>query len=143
MSFDCIDQTSEPFPTLQLALPKNRLLLAIADTRTLSFLSTDAQRPSQNILVQQRFSPNEWQILIVLLQSYPLAVSHSHLFAKLQHLSPQQSQRQLQAAQRNGQLREILRPLREVVSSLRRKLQPFSLGIAVQQGSGYTITIRH
>ncbi|MGB8347079.1 MAG: hypothetical protein WCD86_19485 [Ktedonobacteraceae bacterium] len=143
MSFDCIDQTSEPFPVLQLALPKNRILLANADTRTLSLLLTDAQCSTQNILVQQRFSPNEWQILMLLLQSYPLAVSHDHLFATLQHLAPQQSRRQLHAAQRDGQLREILRPLREVVTSLRRKLQSFALGIAVQQGSGYTITIRH
>jgi hypothetical protein len=139
--FDYINQTSEPFPALQLALPKSRILLANADTRTLSFLATDAQRSSQNILIQQRFSPSEWQILDLLLQSFPQAVEHNHLFALFYHISPQQSRRRLDAAQRNGQLREILRPLRGIITSLRRKLRPFSLGIAVQQGISYAIIV--
>lgn len=141
MSFDCIDRKSEPFPTLQLALPKNRILLGNTDTRILSFLATDAQYPSQNIPVQQRFSPGEWLVLDLLLHSFPQAVEHDHLFALLHHISPQQSRRRLEAAQKNGQLRELLRPLREIITSLRRKLRPFSLGIAVQQGSGYAIII--
>lgn len=143
MSFDCINQTGEPFPTLQLALPKNRLLLATVDTRTLSFLSTDTQRPSQNILVQQHFSPSEWQVLDLLLRSFPQAVKHDQLFATLHHIPSQQSRRRLVAAQRDGQLREVLRPLREVITSLRRKLRLFSLGIAVQQGSSYAIIVHN
>lgn len=141
MSFDCIDGKSEPFSTLQLALPKNRLLLANGDTRILSFLVTDAQHPSQNIPVQQRFSPGEWQILDLLLRSFPQAVEHDHLLALLYRISPQQSRRRLEAAQKKGQLREFLRPLREIITSLRRKLRPFSLGIAVQQGSAYAIIV--
>ncbi len=136
------NHTNEHFPTFELRLPENRLLIGHNATRTLSLLSGDAERPVSAVMAQKRFTPREWAVLRLLIQSYPYAVPYDDLYAAM-HKRPLEGSRQhLLAARQRGRLREELRPLRDAISSLRGKLQSFALGIAFQHDVGYILIIQ-
>lgn len=128
------------FPKLQLALPANRMLLADRSKHTLLFVDTEKVFP-EGIIAIDTFKLAEWRVLLLLLESYPHLVVYAPLLAVLRNHSPAYSRQQINLARQDDQLRELLRPLRDLVTSLRRRLQPFSLDIAVQHVRGYMIVV--
>jgi len=135
-------QANEHFPVLQLMLPNNRQLVGNTPLRALFLLSTDGNGMIPSVIVQQHFTLNEWCVLRVLLGAYPQAVPYQTLLAALHVSSLHHSQQHLHEAQRNGYLRETLRPVRDTISRLRPKVRAFSIGIAVQAESGYVLTVQ-
>jgi len=129
------------FPMLQLVLPTNRMLLADYSARTLMLVDTDKAFP-ETIIALDSFKTHEWRVLLLLLETYPQGVAYALLLAALHSHSPAYGRQQLKAARQDEQLRELLRPLRDTMTSLRRRLEPFGLSIAVQYGKGYVITVR-
>jgi hypothetical protein len=129
------------FPMLQLALPKNWMLLADHTAHTLMLVDNDKALP-EGIIAMDSFKASEWRILTLLLEAYPQGVAYALLLAALHSQSPAYSRQQIQAAQQDEQLRELLRPLRDIVTILRRRLEPFGLSIAVHYGKSYVITVR-
>lgn len=129
------------FPMLQLALPTNWILLANRAAHTLMLMDTDKALPEAIIAIDS-FKTPEWRVLTLLLETYPQEVAYALLLAALHNQSPTYSRQQLKVARRDEQLRELRRPLRDTVTSLRRRLEPFGLSIAVQYDKGYVITVR-
>lgn len=129
------------FPTLQLALPANRMLLTDNAAHTLMLVDTAKVFP-ETIIALDSFKTTEWRVLLLLLETYPQGVAYALLLAALHNHSPAHSRQQLKVARQDERLRDLLRPLRDTVTSLRRRIEPFGLDIAVQYGKGYSITIR-
>lgn len=126
---------------LQLALPTNWMLLADHAAHTLMLVDTDKALP-ETIIAIDSFKAPEWRVLALLLETYPQEVSYALLLAALHNQSPASSRQQLKVARQDEQLRELRRPLRDTVTGLRRRLEPFGLSIAVQQDKGYVIIVR-
>jgi hypothetical protein len=131
----------EFFPSIQLILPENLMLIASLDTRSLFFLSLNADAPP-SMGAYKQFTPTEWRVLLPLLRQYPSVVMHETLFAALHGINLAESHAQIRLSRRNGSLRETLRPLRDTISRLRPKVQTFFLDIASRSSIGYAITAR-
>lgn len=129
------------FPKLQTVLPADRMLLADHAARTLMLMDAK-KRFSETIIVVEAFKPPEWRVLLLLLETYPQGVVYTQLLAAFRNHSPAYSRKQLTVARQDGQYRELLRPLREKVTGLRRRLEPFGLSIDTQYASGYVISVR-
>jgi len=129
------------FPMLQTVLPANRMLLADHAARTLMLVDTKKDFP-ETIIALDSFKTPEWRVLLLLLEAYPQGVAHAQLLAALHNHSPAYGREQLTVARQDKQLRELLRPLRETVTNLRRRLEPFGLSIAIQYAKGYVISFR-
>jgi len=135
------EHLTEPFSAIQRLLPSRRLLTANSATRTLICFALNGQ-PPLTVLIEQRFSSSEWRVVLPLLQGYPRSQPYDRLLSALHGITPARGREQLQAAQRNGRLRETLRPLRDIISRLRPKLKEFSLDIATRQGNGYILIVQ-
>jgi hypothetical protein len=136
------DQPNEEFfSSIQLILPKNLMLMASLDTRSLFFLSLNADAPA-SMGAYKQFTPTEWRVLLPLLREYPSVVMHETLLAALHGINLAESREQIRLSERNGTLRETLRPLRDTISRLRPKVQTFFLDIASRSGTGYVILAR-
>jgi hypothetical protein len=130
----------EAFPALQLALPEHCLLIAQNHIRSLFYFYFSFQQDTPpSLMVHQQFTPTEWRVLLPLLRGFPSITSYEVLLAALLRIKQAES-RELTRLN-NGSLREILRPLRDTVSRLRTKVQPFSFDIATRTGRGYVITV--
>lgn len=132
------------FSKIQIFLPHNQLLIANVSLRILSSIllaSDSSQYGPLPLLAQAQFTAHEWQALILLLNSYPQYVSYAELVAELTGRSLQATMRILKQRKQEGMLHEELRPLRESISCLRRKLPKFGLGISVSREWGYRIIV--
>ena len=125
---------------VQSLFPEGCKLELSADARMLSLLSTD----SPHILAQQRFTKNEWFILITLLTSYPHYAPYEILLASLTSLCPTDCRKRLEDAQALGreELKRELKPVRRVLPGLRSKLSKLSprLKISSIHEMGYALT---
>jgi hypothetical protein len=130
--------TSEFFTSVQLALPKNQMVIANARLRILSLL--DLHASSFPLLAQERFSANEWGMLLVLLQAFPYYVSYAQLNRALSDLAHKESKSRFDAIQNGHIARDELRSIREVASNLRLKVRPFGLEITANRDLGYQLT---
>ncbi len=84
---------------------------------------------------------NEWKVLVALAESYPYYSPYEALLAGLTSLSVERSRALLQAAHQHGTLRQELRPLRDVIKTLRRKLRSFSLAVVSLNRLGSQLTV--
>ncbi len=110
------------------------------ECRILSLLRT--QFPS--VLAQQRFTKNEWTLLMTLLNHYPFYAPHEVLLASLTSLSSTECRERLQEAQSFGSVavtRE-LKPVYRALSAARVKLAKLCpyLKISIVRDAGYVIT---
>ncbi len=132
----------EVFPALQLVLPEHLLLTAQSRTRSLFSFSFSLQPDiPPSLMVHQQFTPTEWRVLLPLLRGFPSVIPYETLLAALHRIKLVESRELTRLNDRNGSSREILRPLRDTISRLRTKVQPFSFDIATKTGKGYVITI--
>lgn len=130
----------ELFPALQLVLPKHFQLTAQSKTRSLFFLSLQHDITS-TLMVHEQFTPGEWRVLLPLLRGFPSVIPYETLLAALHRIKLAESSELIQLTYRDGSSREILRPLRDTISRLRTKVQPFYFDIATRTGMGYVITV--
>src|SRR5450755_2629901 len=116
------------FPCLESLLPSGYTLAGNEQTRLLSLLaSSPEQRPQ--LVAQERLTPNEWCVLMALIEAYPGYAPHARLLALLTPSSLEVCQQRLREARArdNDAIKQVLRPLRKVLASLHPKLQ--SLGL--------------
>lgn len=132
--------TQEVFPALQLVLPKHLLLTAQSKTRSLFFLSVQHTTPP-TLMAYQQFTPGEWRVLLPLLRGFPSIIQYEKLLAEVHDISITDCRKHLQRALQDGSSRGAMRPLRDTISHLRTKVQPFSFEITTRTGKGYAITI--
>ncbi len=134
------EKGQEVFPALQRVLPAHFLLTAQHSTRSL-FSFADTQHTPPTLMMHQQFSSSEWRVLLPLLRGFPSVIVYETLLAALLRIKVRESRELMQQACRDGGKRAILRSLRDTVSRLRTKVQPFSFDIATRTGKGYVITI--
>ena len=126
--------------SLQGLLPPGHILVLNQEIRTLLLLA-DGPR----LLLEQQFSVNEMTVLVPILQAFPhycpYEVLQAHLFSNpVTAVSIDQCRQRLEEARKGRTWQQELRPLRRVLSRLRKKLHVFLLDIASIRQSGCSLT---
>ena len=114
-------QASINVTALQGLLPPNQKLQINEEARVVNILSIEPPE----ILAQQRFTRNEWCILVVLLTSYPYYAPFEELLVCLTLLSLADCRKRIQEMQESGsqELNWELKPVQRAISSIRTKLR--------------------
>jgi len=118
--------------SLQHVLPAAYTLALNTTLGTLSCMACSNEQPQ--LIRQQQFTRSELSLLLPLLQSFPYYCPYEELFASFynSNLSPftiSLARQQLQRALESGTWEQEMRPLRNVLSRTRLKLQRFGLNI--------------
>jgi len=115
--------------------------------RMLQVLGHDAQGPL--LLHQQQFNPAESHLLLPLLRAYPAYCPFNVLVAHFQYETISatatqiaRSEQFLQEAREQGTAEQAIRPLRNVLSRVRVRVQPFGLHVVALLEAGYVILLR-
>lgn len=121
-------------------LPEGQKLALHLEVHTLSLLGEGPE-----LLKQQLFSDSEFRVLKAVLEAFPYYCPYEVLLASITHHSANlttitQSRQRLQEAQKRGEWRQELRPIRRALSSLRNKLHIFSLEISIVREGGCCLT---
>jgi len=130
------------FPLPNLVQGSHKLILH-KDRRTLSLISDGNGGP--NLVQQEILSDNELRIIIPILSAFPRYCPYEVLLASVISRNTVEStvidwQLRLQEAHGKGTWQQEIRPLRRALSSLRRKLYSFGLGISTLREKGCSIT---
>lgn len=129
--------SSYPLPGL---LPESALLVFNPMLATLSCLDYDHEQARPRLVAEQQFTPNEACLLRPLLASYPDYCAYEVLHASfygppdsplLDLTDPivARSRKRLEAMRKQGRCDEEMRPVRNVLSRTRLKLQAFSIDV--------------
>lgn len=121
-----------PFP-LQGALPQNHGLFLNEDRGTLTYLAGNGQ--SAELWLQEQFTTSELSLLVPLLESYPHFCPYELLYASFYNgiVTDEEllaARRRLQRALDGGNWEQEMKPVRNVLSRTRLKLQHFGLTIS-------------
>jgi hypothetical protein len=118
-------------------------LIVHKEKRTLSLISGDDDGP--NLIQQERLSDSELQVIVPILRGFPHYCPYEVLLASIFSRTTIEStvtnwRLRLLEAHDKGTWKEEIRPLRRVLSSLRRKLYTFGLEISTIREKGCSIT---
>lgn len=118
--------------SLHPVLPAEYTLALNTTLGTLSCLSNSNGQPL--LVMQQQFTRSELSLLLPLLQSFPYYCPYEELFASFynSHLSPltiARARQQLHNALETGTWEQEMRPLRNVLSRTRLKLNKLAINI--------------
>ena len=127
------------FPGIQRILAPQVELVLYEERRTLQLLHVKNGLPQK--VVVQRFSRNEWCVLIPVLRAYPGYVAHAELLAELTNTPRSQVEPHLEEARRVKILGQELRFVRDAISHADRKLIEFGFTIAPVHELGYTLAL--
>lgn len=128
------------FPCLESLLPSGYTLAGNEQTRLLSLLaSSPEQRPQ--LVAQEHLTRKEWCVLMALIEVYPGYAPYARLLALLTSSSFEACQQRLREARSHGNsaIKQVLRPLREVLAGMHPKLKHVGLMVASVQGLGYLL----
>ncbi len=134
-------------PIVYYSLPNlvqasHRLILH-KERRTLSLICDADDGP--NLVQQEILSDNELQIIVPILNVFPHYCPYEVLLASIISRTTIQStvancRLRLLEAHHKGTWKEEIRPVRRTLSSLRRKLDSFGLGISTIREKGCSVT---
>jgi len=127
------------FPGLEPILAPQLELTINEEDRTMQFLSMHSGLPQMT--AQERFSRNEWGVLIPILSAYPGYAAYAVLVAALTDIPRVQVQNRLEEARRMNILRQELRAVRDAVSHANEKLATFGFTLAPIRELGYTLAL--
>ncbi len=127
------------FPSIQRILAPQIELIPNEECRTLQVLMV--KNDLHQVIVQQRFSPNEWHVVIPVLRAYPGYVAYAELIAELTHVPRSQVELRLEEARRLKTMGQELRAVRDAISHADRKLAAFGFTIAPVHEFGYTLAL--
>jgi hypothetical protein len=134
-------------PIVHFSLPNlvqgSQKLILHKELRTLSLISDGDDGP--NLVQQEKLSDNELQIIVPILSVFPRYCPYEVLLASVisrTTIEPTVTdwRFRLQEAHGKGTWQQEIRPLRRALSSLRRKLYSFGLGISTLREKGCSIT---
>ncbi|HYU74658.1 MAG TPA: hypothetical protein VEL31_18465 [Ktedonobacteraceae bacterium] len=131
-------QVCNSFPILEL-LPPGYTLAGHEQTRLLSLLAPASEHPQ--LVAQEHLTGSEWRVLTALIEAYPGYAPYAHLLALLTPPSFEACQQRLREARIHGNtaIKQVLRPLREVLAGMHPKLKHVGLMVASVQGLGYLL----
>ncbi len=126
--------------SLQGLLPEGQMLALDRQMRTLSLIS---DRPE--LIIAQRFSVNEFRIIMPILEFYPHYCPYEVLLANLSSVVVTRATiecclQRLKEAQSYGTRQQELKPMRRALSSLRNKLHAFNLDLSNVRERGCSLT---
>ncbi len=133
------ETSNQSFPLLDNLLPEGQHLTFEKTERVLSLLTIKDEKPT--IITHKSFSANEAKILVALLESYPYPAPYDILLASLTDGNLAFCRQRLQSAQRNGKRDQEIRPVKDTVMHIRRKLRSFPLLIPPGYETGYAIIV--
>jgi len=125
---------------LQNLLPSTNKLELDMKVRMLSILDTKVS----HLIAHQRFTKNEWSILITLFAYYPYYAPHEALLASITLLSLEDSRKIIHTARLLGEkaLKQELKLVYRALSSCRKKicnLSPY-LNVTLLRDAGYLLS---
>jgi hypothetical protein len=130
--------------SLQEELPAGHRLALNPTNGTLSYLVCDGKQVQ--LVLQQQFTNSELSLLLPLLESYPYycpyAVMYAHFYnGIITEKEITQASRHLQTALVRGTWEQEMKPVRNVLSRTRAKLQHFGYTISSILETGYIVRV--
>jgi len=130
--------------SLQGELPAGHRLALNPTNGTLSYLVWDGKQV--HLVLQQQFTNSELSLLLPLLESYPYycpyAVMYAHFYnGIITEKEIAQASRHLQTALVRGSWEQEMKPVRNVLSRTRAKLQHFGYTISSILETGYIVRV--
>jgi hypothetical protein len=139
-----ISNTSEDILhfSLQGLLASGYTLALNTTLGTLSLLKIEDHLP--HVVREQQFSANEMAVLLPLLEAYPYHCPHEVLYASLTYHNVtdervSQCRNLLHDADAAGILSDQMKPVRNILSRTRLKLEELGIGIASIMDTGYIL----
>ncbi len=129
----------DEFLGIQSILRPQSELVRREEDRTLQLLVMIQGLP--HIVEQERFSRNEWCVLIPILEAYPGYAAYAVLLAALIDVPRSSVQHRLEEARRLKTLRQELRAVRDAVFHADQKITSFGLTLAPIHEYGYTLAL--
>ncbi len=129
------------FHALEPLLAPGQTLDRDEQRRLLSLLAVSPAAGRPRLIAQERLTPGEWRVLMALIDASPGYASYAHLLALLTPPSFEACQQRLREARTHGNtaIKQVLRPLREVLAGMHPKLKHVGLMVASVQGLGYLL----
>jgi len=131
--------------SLQDELPAGHKLALNPTNGTLSYLVWDGTQV--HMVLQQQFTSSELSLLVPLLNSYPYYCPYDVMYAHFYNgtITDEeiaQARRHLQNAFKRGSWEQEMKPVRNVLSRTRAKLQHFGYTISSILETGYIVRVR-
>ena len=128
--------------SLQGGLPDGHRLALNPTNGTLSYLAWDGEQV--HLVLQQQFTNSELSLLLPLLESYPHYCPYEIMYARFYNgtvtdAEIAQTRRHLRIAMQRGTWEQEMKPVRNVLSRTRAKLQHFGYTISSILETGYIV----
>jgi len=128
--------------SLQGQLPDGHRLALHPSSGTLSYLVWDGREV--HMVLQQQFTNSELSLLLPLLESYPYYCPYEVMYARFYNgtvtdVELARTRRHLRAAIERGTWEQEMKPVRNVLSRTRAKLQHFGYTISSILETGYIV----
>lgn len=126
-------------------LPEQHILAFNPQLGSLCLLALSCEdTPQPRLLAEQLFTESEVCLLLPLLEAYPLICPHEVLYAHftskiVKAAIIERCRQQLYQARRRGSWDFEIRPIRNVLSRLRKKLQAFEVNVRAVLETGYML----
>lgn len=132
-------ETHERFSSYSLSglLPENHALVLDHELRVLTQFQTVGQ--ACTIVEQQQFTDQEWELLCALIETYPYYCPFAHLLAAKEGKSLSRCEQVVNRALNEGDINEVMRPTRNILSRVRLKLHCFGIDIRSMIETGYML----
>ena len=117
-----------------LLLRENTRLVLNSEKGILSLLA------GNDLVEQQVFSASEMYLVAELFGAYPDYCPYEVLLSALTNDSLEKCHKQVMWGLEEGMIDAVMRPVRNLLSRCRMKLQPFGIGITSLYETGYTLT---
>lgn len=130
---------SERFSRYSLSglLPENNAVVLDHELRILTQFQTVGQ--ARTIVEQQQFAAQEWELLSALIENYPYHCPFAHLLAAKEGKSLSRCEQIVNRALNEGDINEMMKPVRNVLSRVRLKLHCFGIDMKSMLETGYML----
>lgn len=115
-------------------LPEGGSLILNSEKGILSLLT------GEELVEQQLLTDSEMYLIAELFAAYPDYCPYEVLLSALTNDSLEKCRKQVMWGLEEGMIDAMMRPVRNLLSRCRMKLQPFGIGITALHETGYTLT---
>lgn len=118
-------------------IPENHALVLDHALRVLTQFQTVDQ--ARTIVEQQQFTDQEWELLCALIETYPYYCPFACLLAAKEGKSLKRCEQVVNRALDEGDINEVMKPVRNILSRVRLKMHCFSIDIKSMIETGYML----
>jgi hypothetical protein len=128
------------FISYQLSKLLDGMIVFDSETQTVTLLAQE-QEEEPRIIEQQRFTDQEFDVLRVIFDHYPDYSPLAYLLASQSARALHRCQDEVQRALEDGDIDEVMRPVRNLLHRARIKLHRFGLDVCSIQETGYLLVL--